>query len=194
MPVHVPGHDPRSDPGQDSSAPRLTATSYIVLGMLDLAEPATPYDLKRFAQISTINFWYVPHSQLYKECARLAKEGLLSEQQEQTGRRRRVYRLTQAGREALETWRRTPTNEVYEAREPGILKLFFGGDRAMLAASQLKVHEQQLSAFEQLFNNSENMPAGMRLALQAGVEVERVIVHFWSQLKEKTQLNESAPD
>ncbi len=184
----VPGRDrgqPLAAPGQDAApdcTTRLTATSYIVLGMLDLAEPATPYDLKRFAQISTVNFWSVPHSQLYKECARLAREGLLSEEQEQTGRRRRVYRLTQSGREALNTWRSAPTDELYEARDPGILKLFFGGDEAMLAASQLKRHEQQLSAFEQLLNESENMPPGMRLALQAGVEVERVVVRFWSQL------------
>ena len=194
----VPGQDsgqaPIQAPGRDSSAPRLTASSYIVLGMLDMAEPATPYDLKRFAQISTINFWSVPHSQLYKECARLAKEGLLSEQQEQTGRRRRLYRLTQAGREALETWRRTPTDELYEAREPGILKLFFGGDQAILAASQLKVHQQHLIEFEQLLellnSNSENIPSGMRdtsgmlMALQLAVDVERMIARFWSQLGE----------
>jgi PadR family transcriptional regulator, regulatory protein AphA len=174
---------PRQDPAPDTSA-RLTATSYIVLGMLDLAEPATPYDLKRFAQVSTVNFWSVPHSQLYKECARLASEGLLSEEQEQTGRRRRVYRLTQSGREALNAWRSAPTDELYEARDPGILKLFFGGDHAILAASQLKLHEQQLSAFEQFLSDFESMPSGMRLALQAGVEVERVVVGFWSRLAE----------
>ena len=60
---------------------RLTETSYIVLGLLEQGEPATPYDLKRFAQLSTSNFWSVPHTQLYTECARLAGEGLLDERQ-----------------------------------------------------------------------------------------------------------------
>jgi PadR family transcriptional regulator, regulatory protein AphA len=182
------------DTGQgDSSARRLTETSYIVLGMLEQGGPATPYDLKRFAQISTINFWSVPHSQLYAECARLAKEGLLSERQEQTGRRRRIYRVTQAGREALETWRHTPTDELYEARDPTTLKLFFGGDQAILAAPQLKVHQQQLTAFEELLSHAEHMPPGMRLALQAGVEVERVVVRFWARLSENAS-DEDAPD
>src|ERR1700712_169822 len=91
-------------PGMSSapSSPRLTATSYIVLGLLEQGEPATPYDLKQFAQLSTNNFWSVPHTQLYTECARLAAEGLLDERQEQTGRRRRIYRLTKRGRDALE--------------------------------------------------------------------------------------------
>src|SRR6202166_3023959 len=75
------------------SSPRLTETSYIVLGLIEQIGPATPYDLKRVAQLSTVNFWSVPHTQLYTECARLAEEGLLTERREESGRRRRVYRL-----------------------------------------------------------------------------------------------------
>src|ERR1700689_1036475 len=99
------------------SSPRLTETSYIVLGLLEQAEPATPYDLKQLAQVSTNSFWAVPHTQLYTECARLAGEGLLDETQEQTGRRRRVYRLTARGREELESWRNEPSEELYELRD-----------------------------------------------------------------------------
>src|ERR1700689_284650 len=83
------------------SSPRLTPTSYIVLGLLEQGEPATPYDLKQIAQVSTSNFWSVPHTQLYTECARLAREGLLDESLEQTGRRRRTYRLTGRASELL---------------------------------------------------------------------------------------------
>ena len=46
-----------------------------MLGLIEQAEPATPYDLKQLAQLSTSNFWTVPHTQLYTECARLAAEG-----------------------------------------------------------------------------------------------------------------------
>jgi PadR family transcriptional regulator AphA len=59
------------------SSPRLTETSYIVLGLLEKAQPATPYDLKQLAQVSTVNFWALPHTQLYTECARLTEQGLL---------------------------------------------------------------------------------------------------------------------
>ena len=54
------------------SSARLSNTSYVVLGLVEACQPATPYDLKRFAEISVFNFWSVPHTQIYSECARLA--------------------------------------------------------------------------------------------------------------------------
>ena len=83
------------------SEPRLTSTSHVVLGLIEQIQPATPYDLKRLAAQSVTNFWDLPHTQLYSECARLAGLGLLDEERETGGRRRRIYRLTDAGRKAL---------------------------------------------------------------------------------------------
>ncbi|MDQ6810971.1 MAG: PadR family transcriptional regulator [Actinomycetota bacterium] len=165
------------------SSTRLSETSYIVLGLLEQAEPATPYDLKRLAQLSTVNFWTVPHTQLYTECARLAREGLLSERREETGRRRRIYCVTERGREVLDDWRSQPTEALEEVRDAGLLKLFFGADPARLAARQLEAHRRQLVAYEQLFESSgQDMPRGMRLALEAGIGHEREFVRFWSGL------------
>jgi PadR family transcriptional regulator, regulatory protein AphA len=132
------------------SSPRLSQSSFVVLGLIELAEPATPYDLKQLAALSTSNFWALPHTQLYSECARLADAGLLSERREQTGRRRRTYRLAAPGRRALESWRREPTAELYELRDEGLLKLFFGGDPARLAEMQLASHRARLQAYETL--------------------------------------------
>ena len=101
------------------STTRLTETSYIVLGLLEQLEPATPYDLKQLAAVSTVNFWTVPHTQIYTECARLAEGGLLEEERESTGRRRRIYRLTQPGREALQRWRSDASGGLYELRDVG---------------------------------------------------------------------------
>lgn len=162
--------------------PRLTATSYIVLGLLEQGEPATPYDLKQIAQVSTNNFWSVPHTQLYTECARLAAEGLLDERQEQTGRRRRVYRLTAAGRKALEAWRDEPATELYELRDAATLKLFFGGDPDKLAATQLQAHKRRLAEYEELRKGVDALPEGQRLALECGLGHEREFIRFWSRV------------
>ncbi len=171
---------------ETAPAARLTETSYIVLGLIEQLGPATPYDLKRMAQISTFNFWAVPHTQLYTECARLAGEGLLSEQREETGRRRRVYRLTTLGRTALEQWLREPTEDFEEVRDPATLKLFFGGDPARLAAAQLAAHTRRLHAFEELFEQLPDAPSGWRLALDSGIGHERESVRFWSRLAADT--------
>jgi DNA-binding PadR family transcriptional regulator len=166
------------------SSTRLTETSYIVLGLLERLQPATPYDLKRLAQISTINFWSVPHTQLYSECARLAQAGLLSEEREQTGRRRRIYRVSERGAQALERWRSEPTDALEEVRDAGTLKLFFGADPSALAQAQLDAHRRQLRAYEHLHEGSAEMPRGMRLALEAGIGHEREFIRFWSELSE----------
>ena len=164
-------------------APRLSPTSFVVLGLIEQAEPATPYDLKRLAALSTSNFWTVPHTQLYTECGRLAAEGLLSETREQTGRRRRSYRLTRNGRRALSRWRAEPAGELYELRDEGLLKLFFGADPVKLAEAQLEAHTGRLAGYEALMAELGGyMPEGQRLALEAGIAHEKDFVRFWRRL------------
>ena len=158
--------------------------SYIVLGLVEELEPATPYDLKRVAQLSTSNFWSVPHTQLYTESARLSKEGLLDERQEQTGRRRRIYRITRRGRLALEEWRAEPTSELYELRDAATLKLFFGADPATLAAVQLDAHRRRLKEYEELRDTISEAPRGQLLALDLGIGHEREFIRFWSRVLE----------
>jgi DNA-binding PadR family transcriptional regulator len=160
----------------------LSETSFVVLGLLEQNEPATPYELKRQAQRSVFNFWSVPHTQLYTECARLAAEGLVHEEREEGGRRRRIYRLTADGRAALDEWRTQPTNELYQQRDPGTLKLFFGADPVALATAQLAAHEEKLAGFEALHEAYPDMPDGMRLALESGIGHEREYVRFWGEV------------
>ena len=162
------------------SSPRLSTTSYVVLGLVEIGEPATPYDIKGIAELSTENFWTLAHTQLYGECARLAREGLLDEQQEQTGRRRKLYRITDAGRAVLDAWRTEPTSEGFGIRDPGVLKLFFGADPGPLAEAQLALHEQRLAGFRELADKP--MEDGMRLALECGIGHEREYVRFWREL------------
>jgi PadR family transcriptional regulator AphA len=161
----------------------LTPTSYIVLGLLNLSGEATPYDLKQAVAASVGHFWSPPHSQLYAEPARLAKAGYLTERQEPTGRRRKLYTLTDRGRAALGAWIAMPTPDMYVLRDLALLKLFFGADPAALAEAQLDVHRQRLSEYEAIERQlAENAPhASARLALDLGLRHERETVVFWEE-------------
>ena len=120
----------------------LTSTSYIVLGLVEWIGEATPYDLKRRVAETVGNFWTVPHSQLYAEPARLAASGHLSERREQDGRRRRLFSLTDQGREALSAWRSQPADDpLPELRDHGLLRLFFGADPQAIARARLVAHQ-----------------------------------------------------
>jgi PadR family transcriptional regulator AphA len=166
------------------TTPRLTPTSYVVLGLIELMQPASPYDLKRAVSMGVGQFWSLPHTQLYAECARLAEAGLLSERREDGGRRRRIYRLTKSGGEALDRWRSEPTSDLYELRDAGLLKLFFGADAKKLAPQQLEAHEAKLREYEAQLEECRRMkaPAGIVHAIEAGIGHEREYVRFWSKL------------
>ncbi|ADV68852.1 PadR family transcriptional regulator [Deinococcus maricopensis] len=161
----------------------LGPSAYIVLGLLAQYGPATSYDLKRWVDDSIGYFWSFPRSQLYAEPQRLSALGLLSDAQEQDGRRKRTYTITDAGRRALSAWLAAPAGPV-ELRDPGLLKLFFigvapGGQRA-LAAEQLALHRARLAEYEALAANLctdvTQQPLGM------GLLYERASLAFWSTL------------
>jgi PadR family transcriptional regulator, regulatory protein AphA len=159
---------------------RLTATSYIVLGLLERAGTATPYELKQMVANGVGNFWNLHHAQLYTEPERLAEAGHLTETREDGGRRRKHYSLTRQGREALREWLSEPTAEFTELRDPGLLRLFFGGDPKRLAESQLEVHRRKLEEYEQIAATGTGAwPAGPRLTLESGIGHEREWIRFW---------------
>jgi PadR family transcriptional regulator, regulatory protein AphA len=163
---------------------RLTPTSFAVLGLIEALGPTTPYDLKRFGQGGVFHIWSIPHTQLYSECARLGGAGFLDEEQETTGRRRRVYRLTGAGRRALDDWRGDPATEVFEFRDEGLLKLYFGADRRRLAETQIEQHIRRVE-FLRAVHEGVDLPEGMRSVLEAGIGHGEEFVRFWRQVRDR---------
>jgi DNA-binding PadR family transcriptional regulator len=132
----------------DSKSIKLTTTSYAVLCLLDLAGEATPYDLKQMLVNSIEHFWPIPHTTFYDEPARLAKAGYLSESQEQGGRRRKRYALTNRGREALRGWTQTPGAPPSQYRDEAMLKVFAGADPGAAFAGRADWHREQLAELE----------------------------------------------
>jgi DNA-binding PadR family transcriptional regulator len=104
----------------------LSPTAYVILGMLR-NEPRSGYEVKRVVDRSTRFFWAASYGQIYPELRRLAKAGLVEGESRPTGgRKRTVYRLTDAGREELRRWLDRPPERL-ELRDEGLLKLFFAG-------------------------------------------------------------------
>lgn len=166
---------------------KLTATSYIVLGLVERLGEASPYGLKQAVAGSVGNFWSVPHSQVYREAARLERAGYLASRLERTpgGRQRRLYRLLPRGAEALERWRSEPPDALPELRDPGLLKLHFGADPGPLARTRLAAHQRKLDEYEARRRlDTGDGPRSPWLTLDAGIAHEREWVRFWSRLAE----------
>jgi DNA-binding PadR family transcriptional regulator len=80
------------------------ALQYALLGFLT-TEPASGYRLAQEFGESAGWFWYASHSQIHPELKRMEAEGLVSsELLEEDGRGKRLYSITDAGREKLERW------------------------------------------------------------------------------------------
>jgi DNA-binding PadR family transcriptional regulator len=118
------------------------------MSLLEMLGAATPYDLKQALEHSIENFWPVPHTTFYEEPARLAKAGYLSQSQEQGGRRRKLYALTDAGREALRAWADSPGSPPSQYRDEGMLKVFAGADPNAVFAGRGDWHRAKLAELE----------------------------------------------
>ena len=173
--------------------------SYVVLGFAAGQSQVTSYDLKQMVAGSVGYFWPFPHSQLYAEPARLATAGLLDEEVEARGRRRRLYRITQAGRAALRAWIEEPTPDNTEVRDLGLLKLFFAAsgsadDVAALADEQRTVHERMLAEYDALHDAIHDQAGQWELAtLELGRRFEQMTIDFWAGVAADARQGRAAP-
>jgi PadR family transcriptional regulator, regulatory protein AphA len=171
------------------AAVRLSPISYVVLGIIGLRGPSTPYQLKQAIERSVKYFWPFPHSQLYGEPERLAREGLLDQEVEEGGRRRRVYSLTPGGKEALENWLKTPPGEVFEMRDMAVLQLFFSeftsaAELKKLAEDQVRLYKERLAVYQTIieYNVGREREARRMAPLDLGVRMSTACLEFWSDI------------
>jgi DNA-binding PadR family transcriptional regulator len=168
---------------------KLSPTSYVVLGLISLRGPSTPYDLEVAVAKSVAYFWSFPHSQLYRESDRLASLGLLSVQREENGRRRKLYALTDAGHLALDEWLVKHTDDVFEMRDQAVLQLFFSddlaeGDLIDLARRQITLYDKRLAEYAAIA--SVEIPRhgqDRRMApLRLGTRLAETLRDFWAEI------------
>ena len=163
---------------------RLTSTSFAVLAVLDQCGDATSYELKATMERSIQNFWPVPHTTAYEEPARLAQAGYLSVRQEPAGRRRKVYSLTESGREALREWASEPTAAPPQLRDEMVLKLFAGADPTAMVPERIAWHQAKLAELEGYLDAvvSEEGSAARQRALVAGIAYQHAMLELIERL------------
>lgn len=160
----------------------LPTAAHLVLGLVEQLGQASPYDLKSFAATSTNFLFMLPHTQIYTQCEKLVAQGLLHETRESQGRRRRLLSITPAGAAALQEWRDDPTVVPVEARDLALLKIFLGADPAVIGPDQVVAHRAQLERYREMTALGQDLPDGVRAALDFGTRYEEALVEFWSDL------------
>lgn len=74
------------------------------------AKPMNGYDLAKVFDRSVAYVWHAPHSQIYPELRRMEAEGLVAVESIRRGTKgtKRIYSITDGGREELRRWIETP--------------------------------------------------------------------------------------
>ncbi|MFJ4650727.1 PadR family transcriptional regulator [Nocardia sp. NPDC088792] len=118
----------RSDERQ--GVPELPTTAWAVLGMLSHAEELSGYDLKKWADWSLQFFYWSPSfSQIYAELKRLEKHGYATSRtvvSEDGMRGKRMYAITDSGREAASHWVNHSPVEVPVLKHSVMLRAWLG--------------------------------------------------------------------
>ncbi len=159
--------------------------------------PMTGYDLKHQAFDATVcHFWPADQSQIYRTLNRLADDDLVTVtlEAQQTRPDRKVYAITQAGRDALDSWLKSD-QAIPTLRDPLLVQLFFGqeiprADLLRLVEQQLAAHQGRLTIYEQIpIPPTESRPDDRWLALQHltldfGVALEQAYVNWLAHCRE----------
>jgi DNA-binding PadR family transcriptional regulator len=163
---------------------RLTQTSYAVLALFEHVGEATSYDLKQAIEVSIENFWQVRHTTAYDEPARLAAGGYLTVRQEPGGRRRKLYSLTDLGREALRAWTAEPVTTPPQLHDELMLKIFAGADPWPMVPARRAWHEAKLAELEGLLAlvQEADGPEGPGQTLVSGIAYHHKMLEVLEEL------------
>lgn len=124
-------------------------TTYIILGLLS-HEDLSGYDLKKKIDLMISSFWNVGYGQIYPTLKDMEQQKYVRciEQVSLKGPDKKLYSITDAGRNKLIEWLKIP-NEKERVKYDILLKLFFG--------SQLDIseNEKRIESFKD--RNTQNL-------------------------------------
>jgi PadR family transcriptional regulator AphA len=167
---------------------------HALLGFINYG-PMTGYELKKFFDTSVAHFWNAELSQIYPALKQLEGEGLveMKVKVQEDRPNRKVYSITQAGREELLQWLAEPA-EMEQVRDPILIKVFFGSalKKDQLVAvlrnsiensNHVVAYLEQARAFVDRFVGSIGLQQEgdfWSLTIEAGLKIHRAEVE-WAQ-------------
>jgi DNA-binding PadR family transcriptional regulator len=166
---------------------------YVILAGL-VRKPRSGYDLTVWMQRETSHYFTVGHNRIYPALSELERDGLVVHEvvPSDRGPERKVYSVTEAGREALLSWVDSPPVER-QVRDEQLVKVlcygFLPTERALARLQEVKaLHEEKLARYEGYRRELEverregrifdEAYLGTLLTLRRGIGAERSYVEW----------------
>jgi DNA-binding MarR family transcriptional regulator len=175
----------------------VNATVGSLLGFLHEG-PQSGWDLLVTARERIGDFWSLTRSQVYRELATMASDGLITASE--TGPRdRRAYTLTDAGRAAFRQWLSQPPGEE-QIRYPLLLTLAFArhlppAQLAGYISSHRTLHATRLDHYRHQLHAARAAgatPADL-LTLDFGLRYESAVLDWFDALPSTLPLDQTPP-
>lgn len=101
-------------------------TQYAILGILSIA-PGSGYDIKKYCDTVISNIWNENFGHIYPVLKNMSEKGLITPVKVEPSTRKKVYQITQLGREEFLSWLLQPTS-VTPVRSEFMLKFLFSSN------------------------------------------------------------------
>jgi len=137
------------------------ASEYALLGAL-MTGPRHGYEIRAFLREGLGATWHIPTSQLYVQLKRMEERGqVVSSLEAQESRpSRRVFEITDKGRNAFQDWVVEPSRHVRDLRVEFLAKLFFirnlGLNGSRLIREQERVLDLALASMKSRLEQEED--------------------------------------
>jgi DNA-binding PadR family transcriptional regulator len=184
--------------GREHMGERKTVEYVILAGLVRRSRSG--YDLSRWMQTETSHYFTVGHNRIYPALSALERDGLVVHEvvPSDRGPERKVYSVTEAGREALLSWvDSTPIER--QVRDEQLVKVLCYGflplERALARLEEIKtLHEEKVARYEGYWRRlevelregriSERSYLGTLLTLRRGIGAEQSYVEWCEEAKE----------
>jgi PadR family transcriptional regulator AphA len=170
----------------------LPTTAFAVLGLLSLRD-TSGYELAAFADESLAYFWPMHRSLVYRELRQLEDGGYIvgtAVAQERVPDKR-VYRLSERGRAALDEWLATPGFQPPRVRSEFLVKFFFARrlgheQRWALLREYRAAVELDLADLQATADRLNDLPEGAfwRLAALHGVRTRQALLQWIADVEQ----------
>ncbi len=169
---------------------------FAILGLLHYKD-MHGYRIKEHIERNFGNMWSINYGQIYPNLKKLETEGLVTKKDisQINAPNKKLYMLTEKGRETFTEWLFTPPDRGMLIRDPFLLRfIFFGfGDRK----SSIKIIDEQIVNYErQLKKRKENIikwekqDVYVRLMADLGLNFNEMMLKWLNQAR--AEINKSS--
>ena len=147
-----------------------------ILALLD-EQPRHGYDLRARFEARTAELWSLNSGQVYTTLDRLERDGLVdaADDPDDGSGRRRLYRVTDAGRQELQAWLDATSWSAEPHRDELLMKVLLVADRPEEANAVVADHRHALLAqLQSVRQHQRQLPNDLRSQLAADAVVARL--------------------